>query len=324
MAIYLDIIIAVTFLVLIVVQSIRPSRSRLSNFELNRRIEQGDESAKQVLDREKLSSKVLALKRMTVGLLLVIITILNILNFELLIGSLLSVFIGVVYSRIADIRFIKKFAGMVYRRSEKSLLKFVRGKKLLFGKGSEPRGLLVSSREELRNLIDMAGEDMLSLDDKKLVLSSLGFGAKKVLSAMTPRSRIISLKKSEYLGPLVLNELHRTGHSRLPVINGDLNHVVGILHLDKLLTLDDKHSTTAEKAMEAKVYYVHEHQTLDQALSTFLSTRHDLFVVVNSAKETVGLLTLQDVIDAIFGRRLIDEFEAHDNLGSVASRNNTD
>ncbi len=139
-------------------------------------------------------------------------------------------------------------------------------------------------------------------------------------SVMTPRSVIDFIKQSEFLGPLVLDELHALGHSRLPVIADDLDHVVGVLHLRDLLSLDVKRSVTAEKAMEKKVYYIREDDTLEHALSAFIRTRHHLFIVINKNRETVGLLTLEDVMESLIGRRIVDEDDIHADLRAVAER----
>ncbi len=73
--------------------------------------------------------------------------------------------------------------------------------------------------------------------------------------------------------------------------------------------------------MEKKVYYINQAQTLQHALAAFLSTQHHLFVVVNGYRETAGILTLEDCIEALLGRKIIDEFDTHDDLRVVASRN---
>ena len=72
--------------------------------------------------------------------------------------------------------------------------------------------------------------------------------------------------------------------------------------------------------MEKKVYYIREDQTLDHALAAFLKTRHHLFVVVNGYRETAGIITLEDVIEALLGRKIVDEFDLHDDLRAVATR----
>lgn len=64
---------------------------------------------------------------------------------------------------------------------------------------------------------------------------------------------------------------------------------------------------TAENAMEKKVFYINQNDTLEHALATFLKARHHLFIVTNDALETVGLVTLEDVMEALIGRRIISE-----------------
>ena len=140
---------------------------------------------------------------------------------------------------------------------------------------------------------------------------------------MTPKSVVETIRQGEILGPLVLDDLHKTGHSRFPVIDGDIDHVVGILHLRDVLTLDTnrKHTAKVETAMDKRVHYIRQDHTLPQALAAFLSTHHHMFIVINEFRETVGILTLEDVLESLIGRRIIDEFDAHDDMRAVAERN---
>jgi len=180
--------------------------------------------------------------------------------------------------------------------------------------------LHIDSRQELQHLV-AESDGVLTPEEKKLIVNSLSFNDQLVRNVMTPRDSITSIKKSEFLGPLALDDLHKAGYTRLPVISSDIDHIIGILHLEGLLALDIKRSSTAEKAMEPKVFYIHQDQTLHHALTEFLSTRHYLLIVIDEARQTVGLLTLTDVIEALIGRKIVDEFDNHDNLRLVAQRN---
>jgi CBS domain containing-hemolysin-like protein len=151
-------------------------------------------------------------------------------------------------------------------------------------------------------------------------MNGLEFSEKNVESIMTPRGVIESISKDELIGPLTLDELHRTGHSRFPVTAGDIDHVVGVLHIKELLTIGSKDSETAGQAMEKRVFYINQDQTLEHALAAFLKTRHHLFVVVNGYRETAGIVTLEDCIEALIGRKIIDEYDLHDDLRAVAAR----
>lgn len=323
---FLVILTALSFVMLLILTAIRPTGSKFSKFELNRRAELGDRSASRALTRENLLADVISLQRILVALSLVMVVLLCIATFGWWVGVPVALFIALEYGSIARLGFIKKISQSLYRRIEPHIIGFIKKTPYLFKiirnipASDRETDRRIDSREELQHLIDQSA-GVLSDDEKSLVVHSLSFGDQLVSAVMTPRSVIDSIKSSEFLGPLTLDDLHKTGHSRLPVIRGDIDHVIGILHLNDLLSLDIKRSTTAEKAMESKVFYIHQDQTLQHALAAFLRTKHHLFIVVNEFRETVGILTLEDVIEVLLGRKIVDEFDAHDNLRKVALRN---
>jgi CBS domain containing-hemolysin-like protein len=178
----------------------------------------------------------------------------------------------------------------------------------------------IGSRNELQHLVDQS-DGILSAEEKQLVVHSLSFSDKVVGDIMIPISKVVSIKKSELLGPLMLDELHKSGHSRLPVIASDVDHIVGILHLDNLLALDTKRSVTAEKAMDSHVHYIRYDQTLPKALTALLRTHQHIFIVVDESRQTKGIITLNDVIEALIGRKIVDDFDEHESLRAVSEHN---
>ena len=151
--------------------------------------------------------------------------------------------------------------------------------------------------------------------------STLHFGDKTVEQIMTPRGVVDTVNKDQIIGPLLLDELHKTGHSRFPVMDGDIDHIIGVLHIRNLLTLKDKTSHRAATAMEKKVYFINQDQKLEKALAAFIKTRHHMFVVVNDYRETAGIITLEDVVEALLGRKILDEFDVVDDLRALAAKN---
>lgn len=325
MAIFLYLTIIILFVLLIIVAAMRPVRSQLSLFELKRRVLSGDLGAKKALDREEMLVDIISMQQIVVSLLLVVVVLLCVVKFGWLVGLFIGLLVVLGYGAIARIKFIYRISQIIYARIDKALLKFIKKVPFIFKllRSVSDSDILsvqrINSREELQYLIDRS-VNALTNDEKKLIVYGLSFSDKLVESIMTPRSKIDSIDKSEFLGPLVLDDLHKTGHSRLPVISGDVNHVVGILNLKDLLTLSVKKSMTAEKAMNPKVYYIRSDQTLRQALTAFLRTKTHLFVVVDKTRETVGLLALEDVIEALIGQKIIDDFDADGDLRAVALR----
>ncbi len=322
----LQVIFIITVALLLIIAGMRPIRSNMSLFERRRRASAGDVSARDLIRREKLLDDVLSFRRVLVALLLISISGLDINIYGWVYGIGLSIVISIWYGALSRTRIIQAISSRIYARFEHRILRFVEKYPLIFktigSDKSKDEEMLrqLDSREELQYLVDQSTE-VLNNDDKLLVSHSLAFRDRLVKDCMTPRSAVDTIKQGEFLGPLKLDELHKTGHSRLPVIDGDIDHVVGILHLRELLNLDIKNSTTAEKAMESKVYYIKEDQTLEHALKSFIRTHHHLFIVVNEYRETTGILTLEDVVEQLIGQKIVDEFDSHDDLRAVALRN---
>ena len=313
-------------LLLLVVLGARPYRTTMSRFELERRARADDAYATSLIRRENLLDDVYSLQQVLGALLLVIISALSAAAFGWLLGIGLSLLVALEVGAVAKLGPIQRMAQKIYEKFEPQLLDWIERvpwlcRLLRTVTASSGENHQVESREELLHMVNQAGA-ILTPDEQMLMIHSMNFHERAVSEVMTPRSVIDSLEKSEMLGPLVLDDLHKTGHSRFPVIDKDIDHVVGVLHIQDIVMLHSK-TMTAEKAMEPRVYYIHEDQTLQEALSAFIQTHHHLFVVINQYRETVGLLSLEDVMEALLGQIIVDEFDNHDDLRAVALRQAT-
>lgn len=325
MVVLMVFVIVVIFALLLIVSGFEPKRSSLSHFELERRQKSGEPAAVTAAQREKLLVDIISIKHMLVALFLVLLTILSITWFGMGMGVLISLIIVVSYGAIARLKPVHRQSQRVYRHSEHMLLELIKKYPKVFRALRHPSMTLnkesyIESREELLHLISRS-QRILTADEKSLMMHGLQFSSRKVSEIMRPRGKIDTIGAKELLGPLVLNDLHKTGHTRFPVVDKDIDHVIGVLHVRDLLSLDTKRSVTAEKAMEPRVFYIHQDQTLHHALMAFLRTYHHLFIVVNEDQETVGILSLEDTIEALIGRKIIDEFDAHSDITRVARRN---
>lgn len=324
MFMFLAIITILVFFSLVIVAGIHPAPQLVSQYELHRR-SSTSKQAKAQHRRELLLPNVYAAIAAKIGVLLVAFILLSVVTFGWVFGIILAIIGTLLYPVIANWGPMSRLSAGIYHRYEVSYLDLVEKLQPVFTfvqavtvPHVEPYHRF-DSREELQRLIAQSGE-VLSADEKALIISGLSFKDQTVESIMTPKSVIKTIKKSEFLGPLVLSEIHELGHSRLPVIAADIDHVVGILHINDLLSLDIKNSVTAEKAMESKVFYIRHDDTLEHALAAFIQSRHHLFIVINEYRETVGLLTLEDVIETLIGREIIDEDDNHESLYSIAEK----
>lgn len=326
MFIFLLIISVAMFLALIIGAGIIPLRTTISKFELERRKTNGDAEATLIIRREALLDGVLSLQRIAVSLLLVIVVLLSVVTFGWLVGIFIAVVVALEYNAIARLGFINQYSQKLYVHHEESLLRLIEKYPKLFRslRAALPPSMhptSLGSKEELEYLVRNAGS-LLSKEEQKHILNGLAFNTRYVKEIMTPRGMIDSISQKEILGPLVLDDLHKTGHSRFPVVDADIDHIVGMLYIQNLLVVDSgKKSHAVETAMEPRVFYIHEDQTLTHALAAFIRTRHHLFVVINEFRETVGVLSLEDVIETMLGHKIVDEFDTHEDLRLVAARN---
>ena len=318
-----SIIAAVLVILLFGVAAIVPRRPSLSIYELERRRANGSVSAADELRRISAVDDIVSLQRVLEVVLMVVLAVVLILTWSIL-GAFVAVGIALVYRRVARFEVVRVNAQRIFDEYETPLVRYTEKHpqiaKLIGGLIDDATTSAIGSREELEHVIEQS-TGVLSIDEKKLLCSNLHFADKTVEEVMTPRGVLEIIDAREVLGPIVLDQLHKTGHSRFPVMKGDIDHIVGVLHIRELLMLHEKTTQTAEQSMEKKVYYINQSQTLSHALAAFLSTRHHLFIVVNEYRETAGVITLEDCIEALIGRKIVDEYDAHDDLRVVAERN---
>lgn len=312
--------------ILVAVGSIYPARARVSTFELERRAGGGDKDAAAALRQDSLAPVVVSIQRSLAAVLIVILMALSVATFGWWLGLFLMILIALEYGAIGRLSFVNRRAQKLYQQYEPQILKFAEkyqrgGFRLLLNPiNGEVGELVIESRDDLLHALEKT--KVFSGEEKSLLNHAITFKDHIVRDIMTPRSVIQSISKKELLGPLVLNDLHQTGHSRFPVIDSDLDHIVGMLYIQDLLVIGDKQrSQTVEKAMDPRVFYIRDDQSLWHALGAFLKTHHHLFVVVNEFRETVGLLSLEDVVESLIGQKIVGEFDVHDDLRKVAENN---
>lgn len=315
----------ITIILLIFVASIRPNHSTYSEFEMQRRLDE----AKDLVDtqnwqRFEYFSDVKTLQKILTSLLMVLSTVFLILAEGWILGTILAIIVALFYKWIAGLPLIHRWIQYLYDKFEARILKAVesssRAIRLVGGLTEQHPEFAVTSRAELLHIVDSAG-DLLTKNEKLLIESGLTFGDKLVKDYMTPRSVMEVIGSNELLGPLVLDNLHKTGHTHFPVMDGDIDHLVGILHIYSLFTLENKKSLVVKDVMEPRVFYIHEDQTLEDALAACIKYRRHLLVVVNEYRETVGVITIEDAMIQLTGRKIVDQFAEHDNLRAVAERN---
>ncbi len=174
------------------------------------------------------------------------------------------------------------------------------------------------------DLLALFGRQKVQSDNRvdahtlEIVEHTLKFADKKVSDILTPRRVVKSVSIDDTIGPVLMTDLHSSGFSRFPAYEGKQENITGVLYLRDLVRA--KAGGTVGKVMSKQVCYVHEDQPLTEALDAILKTHQQLFVVVNSFEEYVGIVTIEDIMEEIVGKQIIDEFDQYDDLRAVAAK----
>lgn len=178
---------------------------------------------------------------------------------------------------------------------------------------------------ELEDLLDLLAlqadqpDSRITTEELLLIRSVLQFGDHKVRDVLRPRKQVKAVALSDAIGPVLLDELHASGQTVFPVKKAPRStEIVASLHLGDL----SLHSTgTVEDYASKGVTYMHESDNLADALHAFYQTKRQLFVVINSFEEYVGVLTLEDILHTLVGRPEPDEsLGSHEDSAHVAAR----
>ena len=174
----------------------------------------------------------------------------------------------------------------------------------------------VHSKDELLELLKASvTAAKLNRFEADVAFSALTFGEKVVSEIMVPIGTVKTVDADTLLSPVELGELHDSGFSRFPVKDAG-NQYIGTLFLKDVVEMrSTKH---VRDMMRPGAFYISEHAQLDQAMRAFLKTHHHQFLVVNDFEEIVGVVSIEDIIEQIIGKQIIDEFDQYDDLRAVA------
>jgi len=169
---------------------------------------------------------------------------------------------------------------------------------------SAPEGARVTS-EDLDYLVKVGlREGSISADQGELLRGIFRFDDKIVRDIMVPQDRVTAINLHWEL-ERISNAAKESGHSRLPVHEGNLDHLKGVLHIKSLVGIKDFDHDTIRRLMRPPLF-VSESLFISDLLDRFKEQRVHLAIVVDDGGHTVGVVTLEDVLEQIVGK-IFDE-----------------
>ena len=144
-----------------------------------------------------------------------------------------------------------------------------------------------------------SGEGFIEENGSRLMHSIVEFGVKKVREVMVPRIDVFALDIHTSLDE-VRDRVSGAGHSRVPVYDGSIDKIVGILFVKDLLR-GEYEGTGDLASLVREVYFVPEGKKIDDLLREFQLSKKHMAVVVDEYGGTSGIVTLEDILEEIVG-----------------------
>ena len=166
------------------------------------------------------------------------------------------------------------------------------------------------TEDELMTMVEVVEEEgEIKEEEKDYITNIFEFDDTSCSEIMTPRADMFVLDVSQIIN---IEEILKTGYSRIPIIEGSIDNVIGILHVKNLFAsyqracASESDSPLDIKQIMKKPYFIPESKKLDSLLQNFKKKKNHIAIVVDEHGGVAGIVTLEDVIEEIIGE-IIDE-----------------
>jgi len=243
-----------------------------------------------------------------------------------LLVALAAIIVGELVPKTLALTFADRFALFVARpigwfdRALRPIVWFVSSVsnvlvRALGGRDRPQAGYL--STEELKMLVETGSEQgSIEEEEKEMIHGVIELSDTKVHQVMVPRIGIQAVEVNEPIEE-VLGMIVQAGHSRVPVYEENLDHIVGILYAKDLLPYLMPSSTPPSeielRALVRPATYVPETKPVDELLHEMRASKRHIAIVVDEYGGTAGLITMEDVVEEIVGE-IQDEYDSEESL----------
>lgn len=176
----------------------------------------------------------------------------------------------------------------------------------LLGVDTRNAGADQLSTEELRTVVREAGLG-IPRSRQNMLLGILDLEKMTVDDIMVPRNEAVGIDLEDDM-PVIINQLRASHHTRLPVYEGDINNIKGIVHMRAIARLLSRGDLTKEALANAckEPYFVPENTPLHTQLFNFQKQKRRIAIVVDEYGDVIGLVTLEDILEEIVGEFTTD------------------
>lgn len=182
---------------------------------------------------------------------------------------------------------------------------------------------MLAREEELRLLVDVGEEEgLIEEEERDMIEGVIDLGDTVAREVMVPRIDIVGVEVNTPLRE-ALDVIIEAGHSRVPVYDDTIDHIIGLLYAkDILRILRDGEAEPPLSEITRQAYYIPESKPIDDLLSDFKRMKVHIAIVVDEYGGTAGLVTIEDLLEEIVGE-IQDEYDVEEPISETISARET-
>ena len=155
--------------------------------------------------------------------------------------------------------------------------------------------------EELQTIIETAeDEDVIDEEESELVQAAIEFPDVSASEAMTARVDVLAIEIEDTWDEIIAT-IAKSHYTRIPVYEGSIDHIIGVLHMNKFLKAIVDSEEVDIRALLMEPCYVYKTMKLPEVLAAFRKHRQHLAVVVDEYGGTLGIISMEDVLEQVVG-----------------------
>ena len=171
----------------------------------------------------------------------------------------------------------------------------------LFSKGSKGEKQPTITEQDLLYMLNTIEEEgVLETQEKNLVQSALEFDETTVQEVLTPRVNVVGLNIDDNQ-ETILSVITTEGYSRLPVYQGSIDNIVGLVQSKEILEKIIKGEEINLHTIKTDTKYIHRTKKLSSLLGEFQKEKRHLAVVIDDYGGTLGIVTMEDMLEELVG-----------------------
>ncbi len=162
--------------------------------------------------------------------------------------------------------------------------------------------------EEIKSIVTEGHESgVIQQNEAEMISNIFEFGDKEAKDVMTPRQQVEAIDRDTPLRE-AMDVMLEHGYSRYPMYQGDLDNIVGVIHLKDAMRFYLKDNDAPLTDIARKAHFVHPTQSINELFNEMQTQKIHMTIVVDEYGQTEGIVAMEDILEVIVGD-ILDEYD---------------